>query len=134
MIVRDVTHMQYKFDELLSEALMDWPEEIDLRDALRVESQARYSVKGLGHMVETLSDRYIGREDEVIFRNMHQSIHVVLHRIAPDVTRIKIANLRSQVIQRHFEICLRDGMRIADMGYSQADIAVCKSYFEANRG
>jgi hypothetical protein len=126
--------VKYKFNKLLLEALADWPEELDLLLVPKVGDPSRYSVRGLGVMVEVFSDRYIGRADEVIFRNMHQSIHVVLHRIAPDLNRIKVANIRFESIQRNFEICLKDGLTIAEMGYSQADIAVCKAYFDENGG
>jgi hypothetical protein len=127
----ETTCMQ--FDRLLATALADWPAEIDLSELLRVGDHSRYSVKGLGVMVEMLSVRYIGKAEELIFRNLHQSIHVVLHRIAPHATSIKIANLRSEAIQDHFEICLKDGMSIADMGYSRADIALCNAYFDSNK-
>jgi hypothetical protein len=126
-------NMQYEFDKLLIKALADWPAEIDLHDIQRLGDMSRHSVKGLGVMADLISERYIGKADEVIFRNIHQSIHAILHRIAPSVTRVKTATLRSEAIQIHFEICIKDGMSIADIGYSQVDIAVCNAYFDANK-
>jgi hypothetical protein len=127
-------NMQYEFDKLLANALADWPVEINMRNIQSSGSDSvRYTVKGLGVMSDAISERYIGKAEEVIFRSLHQSIYTALHGAASYVISLKTSSLRPDGIRTRFENHLKAGMSNADIGYSEEDIAVCKAYFDANK-
>lgn len=126
--------MQYEFDKLLAKALKDWPTEVHMGEIQTSRGDVgRYTVKGLGIMSDAISEKYIGKAEEVIFRCLHQSIYTALHSVAPFVTSLKTANLRPDGIQKRFENHLKAGMSNTEIGYSEEDVAICKAYFDANQ-
>lgn len=53
--------IQLTFESLYRQALMDWPEEIDLRTLQYSSSDlSRYTIKGLGTLSDEIEERYIG--------------------------------------------------------------------------
>ncbi|MEG2468785.1 MAG: hypothetical protein RSB86_15465 [Comamonas sp.] len=125
--------MNYKFDNLLKIALKDWPVDIDLSEIHYSKNDpSKYTVKGLGIMSDLISEKYIGSPDEVIFRNLHQSIYAVLHAAAPNVWAIKISNIRHASVRNRFEKHLKIGVENSEIGYSREDILLCSKYFHEN--
>lgn len=125
--------MNYKFENLLKIAIEEWPIGLELAQ-IQVDSQdpTRYLVRGLGPLSDSISERWIGQEDEVIFRNLHQSIMEVLHQLATYVVYQKVGDLRAGNIRSRFESHLKNAMRIEEIGYSLTDIELCAAYFRDN--
>lgn len=83
-------------------------------------------------MSDLISEKYIGDREEVIFRNLHQSIYSVLHAMAPNVLIIKMIHIRRESIRNRFEMHLKTGMENSEVGYSEEDIILCMRYFREN--
>ena len=83
-------------------------------------------------MSDLISEKYIGSPEEVIFRNLHQSIYAVLHAAAPNILTIKTSNIRDASVRSRFEKHLKMGMENSEIGYSREDILVCSKYFHEN--
>ena len=125
--------MHYKFENLLKIALKDWPVDIDLSEIQYSNNDpSTYTINGLGIMSDLISEKYIGSPEEVIFRNLHQSIYAVLHAAAPNILTIKTSNIRDASVRSRFEKHLKMGMENSEIGYSREDILVCSKYFHEN--
>lgn len=125
--------MNYKFENLMKIALKDWPADIDLSEIQYSKNDpSTYTIKGLGIMSDTISEKYIGNPEEVIFRSLHQSIYSVLHAAAPNILTIKTSNIRHASVRSRFEKHLKMGMENSEIGYSKGDILACTKYFHEN--
>lgn len=125
--------MNFKFENLLGLAFEDWPVDIDLSDIqYSKDDVSKYSIKGLGVMADIISEKYIGSPEEVLFRNLHQSIYSTLHVIAPNALSIRISCIRPASVKIRFEKHLKTGMHNPEIGYSKDDILICERYFNEN--
>lgn len=125
--------MEYKFENLLHQAIKDWPTEIGMADLLKNSSSPdRYAVVNLGELHDSISEIYIGKDNEVLYRSLHQSIFEVLHNIAASVTRVRMLDLRHTSVRFRFEKHLKIGAETPELGYSEQDIEMVKRYFESN--
>ncbi|WP_334156623.1 hypothetical protein [Oryzomicrobium sp.] len=95
------------FSGWLSQALSEWPQSLDLKICYMQSDGQRYVVEGLGQLADDIGDTFIGREDELIFRNLHWAINVAIHGLAKYTTRICLADLRGEPVQDIFNAKLR---------------------------
>ena len=124
--------MSLNFNDLLSKAFFDWPDEVDLNPLL-MGGNGRYSIKGLGQMSDAISERYICTSEEIMLRNLHDAIYEVLHGVAAYTTRVKMSELRAEAIRIRFERRLRNAMEMSELGYSPEDIERARQYFSENQ-
>lgn len=97
-------NIQLKFDELFRQALMDWPEALDLSVLeYATEDLSRYCVKGLGAKSEEMEEKYIGTALEVIFCDLHLSIYTVVLAAAKNVMEIQMSLVRPEAVRLVFE-------------------------------
>ena len=104
----ELTEMNFQFRQLLAQALSEWPEAIDLRLANSTSDLRRYAVDGLGYLADSISDAYIGHEQEVIYRNLHWAIHIEIHALARYTTSLILSNLRTDSVRIRFESILNE--------------------------
>lgn len=77
-------HSALIFKGLFKKAIEDWPLEVDLSVIKYSDPfSVRYEVIGLGPLSDEIADNYIGTDQEIIMRNLHDAIFIVLHRVAP---------------------------------------------------
>ena len=120
------------FSNLLQRALMEWPSVVDLSTLdYSLTAEPRYSVRGLGEFEEVISARYYGRADEILMRNLHYVIFVMLHKVAANCTQMRMADLRPESLKAYFEEWLNKSLKID--GWGNADIALVERYFSLNQ-
>jgi hypothetical protein len=133
--MREVVTVSLKFNVLLRRALLEWPEVADLSVLVRHDPLSdRYSVKGLYDLSDAREAHYIGSTEEIIMRNLHNSIFGVLHEAALCVSRIRPADLREAAIRVRFEKHLKNCMEMPELRFLPADIELGKRYFAENEG
>ncbi len=93
----------HDFSGLLSQALSEWPQSLDLQIRYTQDDRQRYVVEGLGQLADSLGDSFIGRDDELIFRNLHWAINIAIHGLAKYTTTVRLADLRKESVQNIFE-------------------------------
>jgi hypothetical protein len=118
------------FDDLLEKAISEWPEEIDLSVIKNADEELnRFTVAGLGPLAEKIESHHIGKPKEVIMRNLHQAIFSAAHDIARFCTKIKIENIRKEMIKIDFEDRLRDALTNQGLGWGKEDMELIQEYF-----
>jgi hypothetical protein len=130
----DGTHMSFKFEDLLSRALAEWPAEIDVHSLRRSKPESGlYSIRGLYDMADVRESRYIGSPEETIMRNLHTALYEVLHGAAAYVTRIRLSELRPEAVRVRLERRIREYLDAPEDCRPQ-DIELGKRYFAENEG
>lgn len=121
------------FTSLLRKALNDWPKEITFGPLYRSKpSENRYTVKKLFPLCEKIIKPYLGTGDEILMRNLHDAIFVVLHNLAAFSARINLQQLRKEAIQQEFEARLRYCHKQKDAGWTKEDKRRIREYFKGS--
>ena len=71
----------------MTQALSEWPQQLDFQLFHVNKDMSNYSVKGLGMMADNIADKYINHELEVIYRHLHLAIQIELRKVARYVTK-----------------------------------------------
>lgn len=95
------------FSEWFSLAISEWPKSVDLKLLYSQDEGQKYVVEGLGRLADRIGDLYIGREDELVFRNLHWALNIAIHDLAKYVTTVCMADLRQDAVQIIFDDNLR---------------------------
>lgn len=119
------------FSGLLSQALSEWPQSLDLQISYTQDDRQRYVVEGLGQLADRLGDSFIGRDDELIFRNLHWAINIAIHGLAKYATTVRLADLRAEFVQNIFEAKLSSC--IDDLKAEEEDVPALVSEYLANK-
>jgi hypothetical protein len=125
--------MQLDFENLLRQALTDWPAELDLSSLERsAPDLSRYALKGIGMLSDEIEIKYIGTEIEVLARTLHYSIYEVIHATAKNVLGLQLSAIRPQAVRLIFEKRLRADAISKDLNWQPEDYALVESYFAQN--
>lgn len=123
--------MNLSFDKLLLKALSEWPDRIIFGDLENYcEATGRYSVKNLEN---DIADAYIGKDDEIIMRTLHDAISAVLHSVAKYLTAADKSQFRHHSIRERFEKNLLRDMSSLDLNWREQDHILAQSYFDTNQ-
>lgn len=109
------------FAAMLESALLLWPKELDL-SAISVHDNDRYSVTGLGILLEQIEQQYIGKLDEIIWRELHWSIYSIVHGLAKGLLRLKCSDIRAQAVLMVFKKRLTVAMADKEPIWSESDL------------
>ncbi len=121
------------FTILLRKALNDWPKEITFGSLYQSNSpENRYTVKKLFPLCEKIIKPYLGTGDEILMRNLHDAIFVVLHGLAAFCERVNLQQLRKEAVQQEFEARLRYCQNQKDAGWTKEDKRRIREYFKSS--
>ena len=84
-------------------------------------------------MADSIADKYINHELEVIYRHLHLAIEIELHKVARYVTKMSACNLRPESVRIKFESFLleiKNGLN--DCGWGDLDLKIVDEYFRIN--
>ena len=125
--------MSFLFNDLLSVAIKEWPDSIDLSNIIQNDTDSSvYAVVGLGRLADDIGDRYIGLTEEIIFRNLHLTIFSVLHDCGKYVKSVEIGNIRPEYLRKLFNQRLLSVIENKDLDYDEDDKTLVKNYLSAN--
>lgn len=144
------------FESLFNQYLKDWPKSLSLRLHTQVFNEAvptnkgydiikfknlpwdgeknGYIVEGLGVVEDEILEKYLGRNDEVIWSCLNRAFGIVIHEAAYYLENLIIKNLRKDLVKKHFE----DGLKIVinekteETSWTIKDIDLTKRYFSVN--
>ena len=125
--------MDLEFSVLMAQALSEWPQQLDFQLFHVSKDISNYSVKGLSIMADSIADKYINHELEVIYRHLHLAIEIELHKVARHVTKMSTCNLRPESVRIKFESFLleiKNGLN--DCGWGDLDLKIVDEYFRIN--
>ena len=117
----------------MTQALSEWPQQLDFQLFHVSKDISNYSVKGLGMMADSIADKYINHELEVIYRHLHLAIQIELRKVARYVTKMSTCNLRPESVRIKFESFLleiKNGLN--DCGWGDPDLKIIDAYFRVN--
>lgn len=143
------------FKNLFARALKDWPQSLDLvletqefeeivptnegydlvcyKNLPWDKSFKSYTVKDLYDFCENVGHKYIGHNEEILMRNLHDAIYYVLHNISKYFTHIEFKNLRPEIVQEKFEEGLKKGLEAPhELNWSERSIKLVQGYFSVN--
>lgn len=124
---------QLIFDGLYNSALKDWPYIIDLSELQQaLPDLSRYSVKGLGLLSDDIEEKYIGKENEIIWRGLNSAIFEVIHTIAKTVVKVEKNTIRPEAVRLIFEKRLKQSAESNSLNWLPEDYALVVSYFSQN--
>ena len=124
---------QLDFTSLFTQALMDWPQELDLSELQHAAPDfSRYTVSGLGNLSAQIEEKYIDVDTEVIFRDLHISIYSVVLAAAKFVLEIKMSSIRPETVRLIFERRLKTAASAPNLNWRSKDYDLVKSYFTQN--
>ncbi len=124
---------QLNFDYLFKQAISVWPNELDLSRLQSTTPEfANYTVKGLGMILDEIEELYIGKENEIIWRDLHCAIYEVLHAVAKFVLEFKVSAIRPESVRFIFERRLKTAASSQDLGWCPEDYEAVESYFSQN--
>lgn len=125
--------MQLEFKTLFEQALVDWPEKLDLSVLERAAPDfSRYAVKGLGRLCDDIKEKYIGTDSEVITRTLQGAIYSVIHATAKTALELKMSSIRPQAVRLLFENKLKETAAATDLNWRSEDYALAEAYFAQN--
>ncbi|CAK0752984.1 Immunity protein 63 domain-containing protein [Gammaproteobacteria bacterium] len=126
-------HFQLDFENIIKQALTDWPKELDVSELQHASLNLdRYTVNGLGALSDEIEEKYIGKENEVIHRELHNAIYEVIHEAAKCITNIQASSIRSEAVRLVFERRLRKSASSLGLNWQPEDFTLVRSYFEQN--
>ena len=115
------------FSSLFQSAVKEWPEAVNLAD-IQYQSGDRYTVGGLGKLLEQVESPHIGSKDEVVLREMHWSIFTLIHLLAKDVQELKPSSIRAEAVQQIFIRRLQTAVASKDSRWSVEDFELAQAY------
>lgn len=119
------------FESLFLRALHDWPGEVNFGVLQRHDPlDERYTIEGLYFLCDKIAEPYLGSIDEILMRNLHDAIYIVLHSAAPYCSDIKVSQLRKETVQSHFERMLAPASISKKNGWTDYDRELVKIYFK----
>lgn len=125
---------QLNFDSLFKQAIVMWPNELDLTQIQYVTPDfLRYIVKGLGAISDDIGEKYINKENEIIWRELHESICEAIHAAAKFSLKIRLSDIRVEAVRFIFEKRLKKSASAQDSYWSQEDFYLVESYFIQNQ-
>jgi len=121
------------FDFLFDKAIEDWPDVLSLNLEWDHEGESKYYVTGLYDLCESVSDKYMGMEDEILMSNLHSSIYEFIHDSAKFYMQVSVSNIRKEYINKLFNRRLIHAVNNEDCGWDENDCNLVKDYFSCNK-
>jgi len=121
------------FNFLFDKAVEDWPDVISLSLEWDHESESKYSVTGLYDLCESVSDKYMGMEDEILMSNLHSSIYESIHDFSKFYVKVSVSNIRKEYIRKLFNRRLIHAVNNKDCGWDESDCNLVEDYFSCNK-
>jgi hypothetical protein len=149
-------HEEFYFENLFTQHLIDWPKRLALNLHTQVFSEAvptnkgyeiikyknfpwngeknGYIVENLGKIEDEILDKYLGRNDEVIWSYLNRSFGIVIHEAAYYLQMLNMKDLRKEPVKKHFE----EGLKIVinekkeETSWPLEQIDLAKRYFSVN--
>jgi len=115
------------FAPLFEAAVKEWPETVDLAE-IQYQSGDRYTVTGLGRLLEVIEDPHIGSKEEVVLRELHWSIFTVIHSLAKSLLEIRPSSVRAEAVEEVFKRRLRKAVDSKDPRWSVEDFSLAQAY------
>jgi len=120
----------HKFSALFEAAVREWPEIVDLTELQQHQSGNHYIVCGLDRLVEKIESPYIGSKEEVVLRELHWSIFIVIHGLAKSLLKLNLSSIRAEAVEKIFKQRLRAAIDAKDSRWSKEDYTLALSYLE----
>lgn len=118
----------FTFESLLKTALDDWPKTLQL-DLIHFEATNRYSVRHLGEICDSVDEKYIGDNFEILHRTLNSALYIVIHSLAPTLSVLSLEQLKHCAVRQVFEKKLQDELGSAtNLNWTSEDIELVKSY------
>jgi hypothetical protein len=95
------------FDALFERAAAEWPDEVFIENIDLRDDKATFTTPHLYDLSELISHRYLKHSEEVIMRNLHDSIYGLLHSAARYCVTVRPRELRRSELREKFERRLR---------------------------
>ena len=93
----------------------------------------KYSVKGLCGLEDRICSNHLNTEKEVLLVALHESISMMIHKIALFLNRVSLKDIKKDSVRDIFEKTLRDYFKNGDdLGWLCADFKIVEKYFEEN--
>ena len=117
------------FASLFQSAVKEWPETVNLAE-IQYQSGDRYTVRGLGRLLEEIEDPHIGSKEEVVLRELHWSIFTVIHSLAKNLLELRPSSVRAEAVEQIFRRRLRSAVASKDPRWSASDFALAQAYLQ----
>jgi len=95
-----------RFDRYFERAVAEWSEEVEVKSILfKSKNKDLFSTIDMCDLSERISHVYLGRDDEVIMRHLHDCIYIVPHFAAKHMSLVRPRDLRRWRLGRFLKIC-----------------------------
>ncbi|WP_076999384.1 hypothetical protein [Variovorax sp. KK3] len=118
------------FAALFQSALAEWPETVNLAEIQR-QSGDRYTIRGLGRLLEEIEYPHIGSKEEVVVREVHWSIYTMIHMLAKSMLELKPSTIRPEAVEHIFRRRLQTAVDFKDPRWRAEDFALAQAYLES---
>ena len=116
------------FEELFALAIAQWPDVVEVQD-LRATGRADvFVVAGLGTIGDSVSSKCRGLPNEILMVNLHEAICATIRAQAVFCNRVTLAVLRMDAVRREFEDRLLLTIATPDLGWTDDDLLLAKSF------
>lgn len=115
------------FESIFNIAIKEWPEILDI-STIQFQSEGRYTVSGLGPLLDGIEAAYHGTNKEIVFCQLHSAIYIVIHTLAKNICKVKVSDLRLESVHSIFKQRLQATINANDPSWSTADFTLAQSY------
>ena len=107
------------FVNLLKQALDEFPEELLLVKTDQYGNFIDDSIcEGIFDLKQELASKYFDKWNEILIANLLDAIFIVLRKLSLITKKIKLSDIREDVIKITYDKILRDTLIIADLGWT----------------
>jgi hypothetical protein len=125
---------KWDFDTLFKKALKEYPPEIKFGPLIRYDKvQERYHTQNLYKFCDGLGLHYMGTYEEVLMRNIHDAIYIILRGAALYCTSLRTSQIRKETVQARFESRLAPEYISPENRYTDEDRRLVKLYFKQTK-
>jgi hypothetical protein len=127
-------NIDLKFSHLFQQAIREWPENLELDLIIsNKDFPDLYTVRGLGIKKDDICKKFLNTEEEILIRNMHESIFLAVRRLAEYGTQVNRNCIRASSVKRIFEEKVRDAIEIPVLNAREMDVELVEKYFSINQ-
>lgn len=115
------------FHEAMLAIIEELPKEFDASDIIFYKNN-NFSFHFAYNVLDEISKKYIGRNEEIIFRCLCDAIYHSIHEAAEFCVKIRPLELREYTIKRKFEEIILDSISRPELGWNENDAALARKY------